>query len=399
MLAVLVLAGCNTPKSAPEHVAYTIPPAPPLMSQNAIPPVKGDIPTNAKTLKVALLLPLSGDSMAVGNSMLDAATMALSDAYFTASSSQIRTQVILLPKDTGNTASKTRASLQEAIDEGATVVIGPLFGTSVSAVADLAKEHHMPVISFSNNAAVASKDVYTFGFLPEQQVIRMAEYAYLHNYQRVAVLAPNDAYGSKIKDALIDSYVKKGGTVTPAELYAPSSINIDNAVARMAAAYNNAKDDRRFQAIFVADSGSQMKNIVASLKKNHFDLTKIKLLGTGLWDDPEIATIPEMAGAWFPSSPPEPYRIFEKRFMDTYGYKPARLASLAYDAVMLVANLSMSSPETGIDPTMLTNPKGYVGPANGLYRLDDNGISERKLVVMEVEQGGVKVIDPALNHF
>jgi len=400
MVAALLLAGCAFQKPMPQQqVAYTINPAPPLVSQNAIPPVKGEIPPAAPTLKVALLLPLSGDSVAIGNAMLDAATMALSDAYFTAPTGRIHTQVILLPKDTGVTAAKTKAGLQEAIDQGATVVIGPLFSTSVTAVAELAKAHHMPVISFSNNAAVADKDIYTFGFMPEQQVTRMAEYAYLHNYQRVAVLAPNDAYGSKIKDALSAAYTQKGGTVMPAELYASSAINIDAAVSRIAAAYNNAKDDRRFQAIFVADSGSQMKNIIASLKKNNIDLTKIKLLGTGLWDDPEIPAIPDMAGAWFPSSPSEPYGIFEKRFMSTYNYKPIRLASLAYDAVTLVANLAMPTAGTGIDAAMLTDSQGFVGPANGLYRLNENGTSDRKLAVMEVTSGGVKVIDPAKNHF
>jgi ABC-type branched-subunit amino acid transport system substrate-binding protein len=348
---------------------------------------------------VALLLPLSGDSATVGNAMLAAATMAVSDSYLTAAPDQIQSQIILLPKDTGNTPAESARVVQQAIDQGATFIVGPLFSQSVNIVAPMATEHHIGMLTFSNNKAVAKQGVYTFGFLPEQQVARMAEYAYLHNFQRVTLLAPNDSYGEKVKEALVEAYGQKGGTVAPVELYAPSPANIDAAVSRMTAAYNNNTEDRKFQAIFIADGGNQLKNLIASMRKNHVDFKKIKLFGTGLWDDPEITKIPELQGAWFPSSPPEPYEIFEKRFMATYGYKPVRLASLAYDAMTLIAHLDMATLGTGLTDAALTSPAGFVGPANGLMRLMPDGTSERKLAIMEVTPNGFKVIDPALKNF
>jgi len=394
----LLLAACTM--ETERHALPLAPPqAPPLVAE--IPEVtsKGTIPPTAPSVKVALLLPLSGDSVAVGTAMLDAATMALSDSYLTAPADQIRSQIILLPKDTGNTPAESARVTQQAIDQGANFIVGPLFSQSVNIIAPLAREHNIGMLTFSNNRAVASEGVYTFGFLPEQQVVRMAEYAYLHNFQRVALLAPNDSYGEKVKQTLVETYGQKGGTVAPVELYAPSPANIDAAVARMTASYNNNTEDRRFQAIFIADGGNQLKNLIASLKKNHVDFKKIKLLGTGLWDDPEIAKIPELQNAWFPSSPPEPYQIFEKRFIATYGYKPVRLASLAYDAVTLVADLEMSTPGTGLTAAALTNPVGFESPANGLMRLKPDGTSERKLAIMEVTPDGFKVIDPAMRNF
>lgn len=362
-------------------------------------PSKGLIPPTATPVKVALLLPLSGDSVAVGNAMLDAATMAISDSYLTVPSDQIHSQVVLIPKDTGNIPADSGIAVQQAIDQGATFVIGPLFSQSVNVAAPITRAHNITMLTFSNNRAVAGNGVYLFGFLPEEQVNRMAEYAYLHNYQRVALLAPNDSYGEKVKKTLVESYVLKGGVVMPAELYAPSPANIDAAVMRLAAAYNNLTEDRRFQAIFIADGGNQLKNIVTALKKSKIDLSKVKLLGTGLWDDPEIAEIPELEGAWFPSSSPEPYKIFERRFVSTYGYTPVRLASLAYDAVTLVATLTMNSPSATVVPEALTSPGGFISPANGLFRLNPDGTAERKLAIMEVSQGGFKVIDPALMNF
>ncbi|NBO18578.1 MAG: penicillin-binding protein activator, partial [Proteobacteria bacterium] len=287
----------------------------------------------------------------------------------------------------------------QAVDQGASFVVGPLFSQSVQAVTPLLRQKQMNMLTFSNNRAVAGGGVFLFGFMPEEQVIRIAEYAYLHNLTRVALLAPNDSYGEKVKKTLMDSYARKGGTVAPAELYAPSPANIDAAVSRLAQAYSNAPEDRRFQAIFVADGGNQLKNIIISLKRSKIDLTKVKLMGTGLWDDPEIAQIPELEGAWFPSSPPDSYQVFEKRFMATYGYKPVRLASLAYDAVTLVSTIAMANPGAAITPEALTIPGGYMSPANGLFRLNADGTSERKLAIMEVRGGMFKVIDPALRNF
>ena len=186
--------------------------------------------------------------------------------------------------------------------------------------------------------------------------------------------------------------------MTPIELYAPSPANIDAAVARLAS-YNDANQDQAFQAIFIADGGTQLKNIISSIKKTNIDLTKIKLLGTGLWDDPEITKMPEMHGAWFSSSPPDISQAFEQRFKIIYGYKPIRLASLAYDAVSWITKITMNNPNAVIDLQSLTNPDGYMSPTNGLVRLSKDGVNERKLAIMEVTPSGFRVIEPAPRSF
>jgi ABC-type branched-subunit amino acid transport system substrate-binding protein len=393
----LLLAAC-VPQTPPAHNAKRMDSYPPLISTDKPPMLsRGAISPDTPSLKVALLIPLSGESSAIGNALLDAATMALYDSYVSVPSNQIRTHLVIIPKDTGNSTAETVKAARQAIEQGATFIIGPLFSQSVTALKPLLKEKNIAMLSFSNNKAVADTNSYTFGFLPEQQVERIAEYAYLNNLQRVAVLAPNDAYGEKVRDTLSEIYVKKGGQVAPAELYAPSQANIDAAAARIAGAYNNTPEDRRFQAIFIADGGSQTRNILKALRKNNINLKKIKLLGTGIWDDEDLTKIPEMEGAWFPSSPPDIYRVFEKRFITTYGYKPARLAGLAYDAVIIAAQIAMSG--NGISASALTNPEGFSTPADGLVRLTPKGESDRKLAIMEVTPQGFKVIDKPRRSF
>ncbi len=396
--SLIALVACVPQSKAPSGMAKRTESSPPITVTEVRPDLSlGAIPPNAPQVKVALLVPLSGDSAAVGNAMFDAATMALYDSYLAVPSEQIHAQLVIIPKDTGVTTSETVKSTQQAIEQGATFIIGPLFSQSVAAIKPVLKEKNVTMLTFSNNKAVADGSSYTFGFLPEQQVERIAEYAYLNKLQRVALLAPNDAYGEKVRDTLSESYLKKGGQVTSAELYAPSQANIDAAVSRIAGAYNNAPEDRRFQAIFIADGGNQIKNIIKSINKNNINLQKIKLLGMGVWDDDSLTKMPEMQGAWFPSSPPEPYDVFEKRFTTTYGYKPVRLAGLAYDAVTITAKLAITG--NGISSSALTDPKGFNTPSGGLVRLLPNGTSDRKLDVMEVTTDGFKVVDRAPKTF
>ena len=398
VLVALTLSACVPPEPRPGR-NVKVQPTPALMAQDHAKSPIGQIPASATPIKVAILLPLSGDSAPVGNAMLDAATLALYDEYMSMPADQIHSQIVLLPRDSGNSPVTAAAAAQQAVNQGATFIVGPLFGQAVTAMKPMLKVRKIPVISFSNNQAVAEPNIYTFGFLPEQQVLRIGEYAYLNDFQRVAVLAPNDAYGQKVRDELSANFAQKGGLVSPAELYAPSVNNIDAAVARLMAGYSNVTDDRRFQAIFIADGGSNLKNIINSLKKHNLDFNKIKLFGAGMWDDTEITKIPELSGARFPGSPQEPYANFEKRFMAMYGYKPMRLASLSYDAVSLIAKLSISSNADRINDALISKPDGYVGPANGLYRLLPGGTSERKLAIMEVTPAGFKVIEPAPMSF
>lgn len=396
---LLALTGCVPP----QKTQTTTMPHPrisdaPLMAPEKPVPTRGVIPPGTPAVKVALLVPLSGDSLSVGTAMLDAANMALYDSYLTVPSHEIRSQIILLPKDTGNTAADAARVTRQAIEQGASFIIGPLFSQSVAYVQPIAAAAGVPMLTFSNTREVAKPGTFVFGFLPEQQVQRIADYAFLQNLRRVALLAPNDAYGQRIQENLTGVYAKKGGAVSPAELYAPSPANIDAAVARLAS-YNEANPDQPFQAIFIADSGHQLKNIIASLKKTNIDLNTIKLLGTGLWDDPSISKIPELSGAWFSSSNPAIAQSFEQRFQVLYGYKPIRLASLAYDAVSLITRISMHSPDTKINMVALTGMNGFASPANGLVRLHSNGLNERKLAILEVTPRGFRVIDQAAQSF
>ena len=140
-------------------------------------------------VKVGLLLPLSGNAAAIGQDMLDAAQIAIFDVG--------DSDMVLLPRDTQGNRSGALAAAQSAIDDGAELIIGPLFSTSTAAISPLARENNLTVLSFSNDASVAGNGTYVMGFRPEEQVDRIIKYAQDQGYTRTDAVAPDNSFGER----------------------------------------------------------------------------------------------------------------------------------------------------------------------------------------------------------
>ena len=262
-----VLAGCSGNSS------YFFDPSTP-------PPQSAQTPPGATLgtgqVKAALILPLSaaGNAGIAGQAMRNAAEMAL--AEFNSPNIQ------LLVKDDGGTAEGARPAAQQALDEGAEIILGPLFAQSVSIVGQVARARNIPVIAFSTDANVASRGVYLLSFLPESDVERIVQYAASTGKRSYAALIPDNPYGTVVEAAFKQDVARRGGQVVALERYPHDK-------AAMAAPVRNvAQAAARADAIFIPDGGDAVPDVVQALVADGVNTKKIQLLGTGLWDDPRI---------------------------------------------------------------------------------------------------------------
>ena len=122
------------------------------------------------------------------------------------------------------------------------------------------------------------------------------------------------------------------------------------------------------------------------------------MLGSGLWDTPDIGNERALVGGWFASSSPEARLDFERRFSTTYGHNPPRLASLGYDAAVLAAVLARGQSGEPFSQQAILNPTGFSG-VDGLFRFAPDGLVQRGLAVLEVEPDGLVVVSPAPPSF
>lgn len=344
----------------------------------------------ARTVKVALLVPMTGKHAELGRAMQEAATLALYDKYAGLSAQQAAIQVAILPKDTGDSPEMAAIAAKSAIAEGAELIVGPIFSDAVPAVAAEAAEKDIQVITFSNNVAVAKPGVYVFGFTPEAQVERVIGYAISQQWQ-VAALTPNNPYGQKVLEIAKRRATSEEQTIAPVSLYLPQGIGVDKAADDL------VKDRALFEALLLPDVGAPLDTVLAALSARGITSENTQFLGTGLWDDPAVTRQHALEGAVLASSPPQLTEAFTTRFRGVYGYMPPRIASLAYDAVALAVTFATTG--RAFDAATLTNPSGYSGPANGAFRLLSDGTSERGLAVLKVVGGNFEVVSPAPARF
>jgi len=323
-------------------------------------------------VKVGLILPLSasGNAGVAAQSMRNAAEMALAEFQ--------NPNIQLLIKDDGGNAQGAQQGTQQALDEGAEMILGPLFASSVPATAQLTRAKGVSVIAFSTDSSVAGRGVYLLSFLPESDVNRIVDYAAGTGKRSFAACLPDNAYGNVVEATFKQAVGRKGGRIVAFEKY-----GTDRATAARTVAQSLGQAD----ALFLADDGESLVATADALTAAGANLKNIQLLGTGLWDNPRVSASPALQGGLYAAPDPAGFRGFSGRYRAKFGADPVRTATLAYDAVALVAALARTQGPQRFSPEVLTNPSGFAG-IDGLFRFRADGANERGLAVMRVASGG-----------
>ena len=430
VISGLLLAGCQPQTAAPpaapppgevavQPTAPVEPPAPPpaVVSEPSIPDPEPEPTSNT----VALLLPLSGQNAALGAALLDAAQM----AYFEVADESVDLVVL----DTEGTASGARQAARTAIDRGAGLILGPVFAEAASALRPVIANTDVNVVSFSNDRTIAGEGIFVFGLLPDQQIRRIIGHAAGENRNSYAVVAPDGPYGDLVIAVSRSAVAAVGGTLLPVNRYDPVESDVTaliqsfseydrrRALLRQQKTALEARNDAislkalqrlsrletfgplPYDSILLATTGADLRRIASLLAYYDVDSSQVQLLGTAIWDESDnIGTEPGLIGARYAATPRAARLVFESKFRQAYGAPPVRLASLGYDAMLLA--LALARFESGPDFSLeaLTDPDGFAG-VEGIFRFNTDGTNQRGLAVYEVQEDGVRIVDPSPASF
>lgn len=371
-LAVM-LAACSTvvPRGAPP---------PPVITKPAPKPVNPNgLPEDVARHRIALLVPLSGPNAAVGQSIADAAAMALADTGGKA-----------LRITDYDTAQGAEAAARKALADGNKVFLGPLLSEDVRAVEGPAEAAGVPVIAFSNDADAAGDDVWLLGFSPAQSVDRIIRFAKSKGLTRFAGLIPPGVYGRNASNMLIRTAEAAGGSVVAMQSYQRSPKSLAAAI--------QAISKEKYDAVLIADSGRIAIASAPLIRKSSG--AAVRILGTELWNaEPSLNNSPAMAGAWFASVDDSVFKQFVTRYRARYGHTPYRLASLGYDAVLLTVRIAKDWKVGDRFPVDALADEGGFSGVDGAFRFSKGHIAERALAVHQLGPNGGTVVSPAPTGF
>ena len=343
---------------------------------------------------VALLVPLSatGQTAEIAKRLKQAAELALFEYR--------NPSLQLIVKDTAGTEEGARQAATAAIQGGAEIIIGPLFGKAVTAAASVARPANVPIVGFSNNPAVAGNGVYLLSFLAEQEIDRVVGYAVQNGKQRFASLIQEGAYGDSMQAAFRKALTRNGGLLVEQRRYPAGATGmlarVDELLEGIA---GEDGQPPRAGAIFAPGDPSVLPTIGAALVNGKLDTSNVKLLGNGGWDYAGNGRTKALRGGWYAAPDPSGFEGFAGKFANTFGSQPPRIASFAYDGVAIAAALAKAHPKgTRYQPAQLTNPSGFSG-VDGPVRFLASGLSQRALAVLEVGEAGPRIVSTAPTSF
>lgn len=392
LAGLCLVAACASPPPAPVPVPVQPPPDPHRLSvQRPLQP--GFAPADGRLVRVALLAPFSSASEAVreeADTLAAAAELALFETG--------ARDVLLMPRDSGDTPESARQAAVAAIEEGADVILGPLFASGVGAIAPYARANRVTAISFSTDVSEAGRGIYALTVLPEDEAQRVVAYAARNGVRRLAVLAPQGRYGDRVVEAAEAAARAAGVEWLGAVRWEPQAQGLEaaEAAARRAAALT-AGARARDTAMLIPERGALLRALARALSDAGAPASRVRYLGTGLWNDPDTLTDPRLAGGWhvMPDAASRP--DFDRRFAAAFGRRPTRLAGLGYDATALVARLVAAGGKPALQPLSMEASEGFAG-VDGRFRFD-NGVARRAFSIGEAGPRGSRVIDPAPGRF
>lgn len=418
--SLLVLVSCSVSKQQPVY-SGTIQKRQKTASETIIyhpPPKKLELNkrfsshfSTSPSVKIAILLPLSGTYKDLGKQLFNAAQLAL----FALNEPTIS----LMPIDTKGTSFGAEEAAKEAVEKEVQLVLGPVFSSSARVVAPILGEAGIEFVTFSNDESLADSGALLIGLSPQQQVQRVVEYAIRQGIEDYVTVVPNNALGAAAAKVLRETVNEYEGTsVLKTEIFLLNKRGQGRRVQRYvnnaihAAIYTKPQKDynqtlemynlepiKYPRGLFIDGSVDHLLEMVRYIEKNQdYNQQHIQLLGTMRMADPKLIGHPAFEGALIASLSPDRKGYFEKMFVDAFGYQPTKIASLAFDGIALTATLSKLSNGKDFSRTAITTSRGFVG-IDGIFRIKDNGLSERGLAIMKIQNGTLLELDPAPDSF
>lgn len=341
-------------------------------------------------VQVALLVPGgSGEESdaVLARSLENAARMANADLQ--------GATVDLRVYDTAGSPERAAQAARRAVDDGARVILGPVFASSARAAGEAVAASGVNVLSFSNNARVAGGNVFVLGPTFGNTADRLVSFAASRELGRIMVVHERNESGEQGRRAIADAVARSRATLAATRSFEFSQQGVVDALPRISA---GARESGAQAIFFTADTAGALPMLAQLLPENGIKPEDYQFIGLTRWDIPSSTLeLSGVQGGWFALPDPQLSQQFTERFEQAYGERPHPIAGLAYDGVAAIGAL-VGSGESAVTRSALTQGSGFAG-VQGVFRLRPDGTNERGLAVAEIRDQEVNVLDPAPRSF
>ena len=351
-----------------------------------VPTAGGPRVDTGAAVPVALLVPRSAPDggAIIAQSLENAARLAIADLQ--------GARIDLRVYDTGGQPGMAAAAAQTAVQEGAQIILGPVYASSANAAGRAAAPAGVNVLSFSNNPEIAGGNVFVLGTSFDNIAGRLTSYAARQGRGNIFVVSAQDVAEQAGRDAILRAISRTGARLAGQASFPLSQQGV-TAAAPSIAGQIQASDAN---AVFLTSGTSGALPFLADLlPENGVSPATTQYIGLQRLDIPQSAlTQPGLQGAWFALPDPSQSEAFRQRYASAYGSSPHPIAGLAYDGIAAIGALVAQGRSDALTASALTQGAGFAG-SGGTFRLQNDGSTERALAVAEVRNNQVVIVDPA----
>ncbi len=343
-------------------------------------------------VQVALLLPTgsgnAGDDV-LARHLKQAADLAIADLGGSV-------KIDLRVYSAGADAAQAARVATQAADEGAVILLGPVFGDSANAAGLAVRGRGLNVLSFSNNTDIAGGNVFVLGTTFQNTAGRLASFAGRQGKGKILIAHEQTPQGDLGKRAIEAAVRGSGAQIVGAVPYEFSGPGVTAAVPIIA---STARATGATSLFLTADSAGALPLLGQLLPESGLSGTAIQYAGLTRWDVPSATlAIPGIQGGWFALPDPALAAQFQARYSAAYGEAPHPIAGLAYDGIAAIGALVKSGRRDPFSAAALTQGAGFAG-VTGVFRLRPDGTNQRGLAIAQVTNGQYTIIDPAPRSF
>lgn len=353
---------------------------------------------------IAVILPMQGNLSQVTANI----TNGLLSAYYNDSNSPIKPAINFY--DSSNEELTFNQLYQQAVDDGATHIIGPLDKAVINQLAQQG-ELDIPVLTlnYSENAFSYTENLFQFGLSPNDEVRQVAELAIKQNKKHAAVFYPDSEWGKRLNKAFTEHYEFLGGTILTASDYATNSndykrpirtlLNLDQSAIRHRKVENTISARTQSELyrrqdidmIFMAATHHSARGIMPAFKFNHAgDLTVYSTshVYTGKINrelDRDLNSLIFCDLPWILQNTSPLVKTFKQNWPQQENF--TRLFALGVDAYHLIYNLDY----------LQDKDYAFYAGQTGNIQLDDFNRITRKLLWAQFKNGKPVYFEPVFN--
>jgi len=339
---------------------------------------------------VALLVPRGGSASdeLLATNLENAARLAMRDLD--------GVEIDLRVYGTAGNASKAAAVASQAVNEGAKIILGPVYGEAANAAGVAVASSGVNVISFSNNPTIAGGNVFVLGPTFANTANRLVSFAKRNGKDKMVILHGQDVAGQLGRDAIMQAISANGATLAGTVDYALSQESVVAAVPRVKATVESSGANALF---LTTSSASALPLFAELLPEAGIQTATTQYVGLTRWDIPQqTLDLSGVQGGWFALPDAAASSAFSNRYKSAYGSEPHPLAGLSFDGIAAVGSLVKGGKSNALSGASLTQGAGFQG-ASGIFRLRRDGTNERALAVATIRNSRVVVLDPAPRGF